>query len=312
MEERISITPIRLEHIEPMQKLIAQEDICVPLSFDYPFPSNGAETYIRYRIDGFNSQWSFTFAILYNQRFIGGCSLHTFSPDKRQAEVAFWLGKPYWGFGYARRAVGMLIQFGFGHCRLESILARTLESNENSIALSRRLGFIFKEIKRQYRPTWPIETKVHLYELTRQLWDERCCNGNARASSVYRKGKSSCIHPFDWVAAPLREASSYIERMMFGCRACYLHGRLVLLLAARAEPWKGLLVPTDLTQHAVLQREFPALEPHPVWGKWLYLPESTDDFHGIATTLVERIAVNDLRFGIVPPKENHAPSANRR
>ena len=53
MEERISIAPFRLDHIDPMQALVAEEDVCVPLSFEYPYPSDGAERYIRWRIDDF-------------------------------------------------------------------------------------------------------------------------------------------------------------------------------------------------------------------------------------------------------------------
>ena len=59
------------------------------------------------------------------------------------------------------------------------------------------------------------------------------------------KTKAQRSHPFQWVVEPLAEEPSYIEKAMFGCRGCYLYGRLVLVLAAREEPWNGLLVPTE-------------------------------------------------------------------
>jgi len=50
--------------------------------------------------------------------------------------------------------------------------------------------------------------------------------------------------------------SSYLQKSMFGCQACYLHGRLVLLLASGAEPWNGLLIPTDHPFHESIKQDF--------------------------------------------------------
>ena len=67
-------------------------------------------------------------------------------------------------------------------------------------------------------------------------------------------------HPLRWVVEPLQDEPSYLEKAMFGCRGCYLHGRLVLVLASRGkEPWKGLLVPTEKKHHGALQVELPDL-----------------------------------------------------
>ncbi|MEW6441961.1 MAG: hypothetical protein AB1640_13580 [bacterium] len=113
-------------------------------------------------------------------------------------------------------------------------------------------------------------------------------------------GESFEPHSLRWVVEPIIEEPSYLEKSMFGCRACYLFGRLVLVLADRGEPWQGLLVPTDRGSHDSLLQEYPELVVHPVLGKWLYLPERIEDFEGAASRLVERIALDDPRFGVVP------------
>ena len=108
-------------------------------------------------------------------------------------------------------------------------------------------------------------------------------------------------HPLRWVVEPLTGQPSYLEKSLFGCRACYLHGRLVLVLASRGdEPWQGLPVPTDKANHESLLEEFPELVIHPVSGKWLYLPEEIEDFEEAASRLVGRIALDDPRLGVVP------------
>ena len=112
------------------------------------------------------------------------------------------------------------------------------------------------------------------------------------------KTKARRSHPLHWVVEPLAEEPSFIEKAMFGCKGCYLHGRLVLVLAARDEPWNGLLIPTERRHHPSLRRDHNTLVTHPVLKKWLYLPESSEDFEEAARTLVESILADDPRIGV--------------
>jgi hypothetical protein len=114
-------------------------------------------------------------------------------------------------------------------------------------------------------------------------------------------------HRYGALVAPLREDASFLAKPMFGCLACYLHGRLMLLLADRREPWRGLLVPTAVEHHAALRAELPVLRVHPVLGKWLRLAESDDDFEATAARLVALAAADDPRIGVEP-----SPRARRR
>src|SRR3990172_4986678 len=115
------------------------------------------------------------------------------------------------------------------------------------------------------------------------------------------KTKAGRSHPLQWVVEPLEEEPSYIAKAMFGCRGCYLFGRLVLVLASRGrEPWTGLLLPTEKKHHASLRREHHGLVTHPILKKWLYLPESNDEFEERASALVESILTNDSRIGVEP------------
>lgn len=117
--------------------------------------------------------------------------------------------------------------------------------------------------------------------------------------------------PYYWLAEPLLEQDSVVEKRMFGCDAFYLFGRLQLVLCdGEAEPWRGILLATDKAQHAALQIEFPLLKPHEVLGKWLYLAEDHDDFEMVAQRLVQRIASDDPRIGVEP--EANRPNGRRR
>jgi len=112
-------------------------------------------------------------------------------------------------------------------------------------------------------------------------------------------------HPLQWVVEPLKGEPTYLERPMFGCRACYFRGRLALVLASRRqEPWKGVLIPTDREHHDSLIRDFPQLRVHSVLGKWLYLSEDSEEFEELVPRLVDRVARGDPRIGVYPqPKK---------
>lgn len=108
------------------------------------------------------------------------------------------------------------------------------------------------------------------------------------------------VHPHAWIWEPLETDPTFVLRAMFGARAVYLGGRMVLCFSAKSEPWRGVLICTDQSQHAALMAEFPVLRPHPVLPKWLYLSESAAGFESIAAKLVQLVRARDPRIGIEP------------
>jgi hypothetical protein len=100
--------------------------------------------------------------------------------------------------------------------------------------------------------------------------------------------------------------SGFLLKPMFGGRALYLDGKLMLFFTAKEERWnwKGILVCTDKIRHAALMEEFPKLAPHSILSKWLYLPEKEEGFEQLATDLVRLAAKRDPRIGVLPqPKK---------
>jgi hypothetical protein len=103
-----------------------------------------------------------------------------------------------------------------------------------------------------------------------------------------------------WIFEPLETEPSFFQKPMFGCQAAYLFGKLVLVLAAKEEPWNGLLVCTSREFHSALIEEYPVLRPHPVLSKWLYLAQASDGFEETAVELALQSLKNDPRIGVEP------------
>jgi hypothetical protein len=108
------------------------------------------------------------------------------------------------------------------------------------------------------------------------------------------------VHRHAWLWEPLETDPTFVVRSMFGAKSVYLDGRLVLAFCAGEEPWRGLLVCTERAHHDSLRADFPALCPHAVLPKWLYLPEAGDGFERDAAALVMLARRRDPRIGISP------------
>ena len=72
---------------------------------------------------------------------IGDCALRCPAADAKQAEIGFTLDRAYWGKGYAREAVGVLVDWLFRLRGKQRIFAVTDGRNFAARRLLERLGF---------------------------------------------------------------------------------------------------------------------------------------------------------------------------
>lgn len=120
------------------------------------------------------------------------------------------------------------------------------------------------------------------------------------------------LHPYAWLWEPLADDVTFELRSMFGAKAAYVGGRLALCFTAKAEPWHGVLVCTERAHHESLVREFPALVPHPILPKWLYLSDAAEHFEATAERLVRLVRQRDQRIGVEPGGERRAKKPGTR
>ncbi|HEX2862156.1 MAG TPA: hypothetical protein VHN79_10975, partial [Lacunisphaera sp.] len=93
---------------------------------------------------------------------------------------------------------------------------------------------------------------------------------------------------------------TFVFKSWFGGRSIMLRGKHQLFLATQGEPWQGVLVCTFHEHQPSMRAEFPALKPHPILGKWLYLPETAETFERDALRLVRLARAGDPRLGVGP------------
>ncbi|SDE21037.1 hypothetical protein [Paraburkholderia lycopersici] len=115
-----------------------------------------------------------------------------------------------------------------------------------------------------------------------------------------------------WIFDAFEREPGYLCKRMFGCDAAYLDGLLCLVAADRDPPFNGLLVCTSHERHAALVEAMPALRPHPVLGKWLYVPQADQAFEDTAGQLTALVLARDARIGVEPkPRKPRNPGKGR-
>ena len=108
----------------------------------------------------------------------------------------------------------------------------------------------------------------------------------------------------EWILEAFDGRSTFFTKRMFGGLAAYLHERQMLVLVEPTKTgrwnWHGVLVCTGHEHQASIRADFPALRPHAVLRKWLFIDSKHRNFERTMEGVARRMSVNDPRFGIVP------------
>ena len=108
----------------------------------------------------------------------------------------------------------------------------------------------------------------------------------------------------EWILDAFTGRPTFFTKRMFGGLAAYLPERQMLVLVEPTKTgrwkWHGVLVCTDHEHQASIRADYPALTPHRVLRKWLYIDSMHEDFESTIDAVAKCIARNDRRFGIVP------------
>lgn len=97
-----------------------------------------------------------------------------FRIDEREGNTSFayWLTPAVHGHGYATQATALALEYAFGHRRLRRVRARVLDTNDASIGLLEKLGFVHEgtQRKEKFVDGDPVDTRI--YGLLREEWED--------------------------------------------------------------------------------------------------------------------------------------------
>ena len=78
--------------------------------------------------------------------FMGRCGLLPWTiEDRQEVEVAFLLGKKFWGQGFASEAALAIVQYAFKHLDLSRLICLIDPENTASVKVAERIGMGFEQ-----------------------------------------------------------------------------------------------------------------------------------------------------------------------
>jgi RimJ/RimL family protein N-acetyltransferase len=138
--ERLLLRPPQAADIGHFVPLLNDFDVSRNLSrVPHPYTEDDGCAFVVKAADQRARGEHFTFAVLRktDTAFIGMCGVH----PALGFEMGYWLGKPYWGQGYATEAAWRVAVFAFEVLAAERLVAGWFEDNPASARVLAKLGF---------------------------------------------------------------------------------------------------------------------------------------------------------------------------
>ena len=105
---------------------------------------------------------------LTDARLIGCAGLRDIDREHCQAELGFWIGREWWGHGYAREAASAVLRFGFEQLGLNRICAHHMARNPAAGKVLQHIGMQREGMLRQRVRKWGVYEDVVLYAILRE------------------------------------------------------------------------------------------------------------------------------------------------
>jgi 8-oxo-dGTP diphosphatase len=167
---RLRLRPLRDDDLDRLVSLIGDWDVARWLA-RVPHPYSAVEgrkfiTEIAKRMAALR-EIHFGVAFKDDDCLIGGMGLVA---GEKSDELGYWIGRPYWGQGYACEALPALLSFAFGELERNRVFARILPENAGSRRLLEKLGFSYEGDRLTHFPIRARDLMLPHYEMTGALW----------------------------------------------------------------------------------------------------------------------------------------------
>ena len=138
--ERLLLRPPEFRDVPAITTWIGDWDVAKNLSsVPHPYREDDAREFVSRMVMQKARGEAFCFAIMRktDDVFMGCCGL---TLKDGRFELGYWLGKPFWGQGYATEAAKKVVSFAFRELKAESLWAGWFHDNPASGRVLEKLG----------------------------------------------------------------------------------------------------------------------------------------------------------------------------
>jgi RimJ/RimL family protein N-acetyltransferase len=144
MKIEFNLRPWTTEDLNSLVKYANNQNIAKNLTDKFPFPytENNGRTFIEYAMKDYPNH---IFAIDIEGQAVGGIGIHPQEDIYRKnAELGYWLGEPFWGQGIISSAIKQIVNFAFETYDIDRVFARPFGTNIPSQIVLEKNNFILE------------------------------------------------------------------------------------------------------------------------------------------------------------------------
>lgn len=152
---RVYLKTLSMEDADSIAKYADDKDIAYNIAaigeFPFPYKKENAVSFIDFASNAWiaNQEYHFGIHFLDTNELIGVIGFKNVNHKHRKGEIGYWMGKPFWGGGYMKEAIRLMLYFGFNTLDLNRIYGNVFAFNERSTELLIGLGFTEDGILRE-------------------------------------------------------------------------------------------------------------------------------------------------------------------
>jgi len=137
--ERLLLRPLKAADISYFVPLLNNFEVSKNLSrVPYPYTEDDACAFVVRAAQGWAAGTDHPLAVLRKPDvFIGMCGVH----PSQDWEIGYWLGRPFWGSGYATEAARRAVAWAFEALKTEMLKSGWFHDNPASGRVLSKLGF---------------------------------------------------------------------------------------------------------------------------------------------------------------------------
>lgn len=169
----LTVRPIREEDEDAVQLLASDPAIGATSLVPSPYPPGGAREFIERALCNRERGSEFVFALVAAEGLVGLCALHDVGAAPESCELGYWVGKPYWGRGYASAGAEHVVRWGFANLAATRLTAHCLARNRASARVLEKVGFRVIRREPNTHPKWLPTDTILRFELARMDWVRR-------------------------------------------------------------------------------------------------------------------------------------------
>jgi len=167
--DRLTLRPFEQEDAHRIRDLANDKQLASILGLPYPYTLQHAQEWFAIQPDQIENGTEYPLAIVSKEVYeiIGTITLRI-DKTNHKGELGYWIGREFWGRGFATESINSLIEYGFNYLNLNKIWAAVVASNMSSSRVLERNGLQQEGVLRKDRLLHNEYVDIHVFGLLKE------------------------------------------------------------------------------------------------------------------------------------------------